>query len=91
MTERGFLPLNLYAFLTGFLLKEYAADTYRYSTGIDGNQGGVMNVDKLAECISDSIKQALNPFRVYRPKYLEIMSPNQREFMEFAEKVFGMA
>lgn len=91
LLERGFMPLNIYAFLTGFLLKEYAADPYRYSAGVDGNMGGAMTTQKLTECISDSIKQAFNPAKNYRPKYLEIMSVNQRHFMEFATKVFDVS
>lgn len=91
LLERGFMPLNIYAFLIGFLLKEYAADPYRYSAGIDGNQGGAMNVQKLAECIGESLKQSFTPMKGYRSKYLEIMSKNQRQFMEFAAKVFDVA
>lgn len=91
LLERGFMPLNIYAFLTGFLLKEYAADPYRYSGGIDGNMGGAMTAQKLAECVGESIKQAFNPARNYRPKFLEIMSENQRQFMEFASKIFDVA
>lgn len=90
LIERGFMPLNIYAFLTGFLLKEYANDPYRYSAGIEGNQGGAMNPQKLAECLSESIKQFLNPAKNYRPKYIEIMSPNQKQFMEFAAKIFNV-
>lgn len=91
LLECGFMPLNVYAFLTGFLLKEYADDPYRYSVGIDGDQGGAMNVQKLAECIDESIKQTFTPARKYHPKYLEIMSQNQRQFMEFATKIFDVA
>ena len=90
LIKRGFMPLNIYAFLTGFLLKEYAADPYRYSAGIDGNFGGAMSVQKLAECIGDSIKQAQTPVRNYRPKYLEILSQNQQQFMLFAAEIFGV-
>lgn len=91
LIEFGFMPLNIYAFLTGFLLKEYACDPYRFSAGIDGNLGGAMSVQKLAECIGESIKQAQTPARNYRPKYLEIMSPNQRQFMLFASEIFGVS
>ncbi|MBR6887677.1 MAG: hypothetical protein IKN16_04455 [Selenomonadaceae bacterium] len=91
LIERGFMPVNIYAFLTGFLLKEYAGDPYRFSAGLDGNFGGAMSVAKLAECIGDSIKQTQTPTRNYRPKYLEIMSPNQRQFMLFATEIFGVA
>ena len=90
LLERGFMPLNIYAFLTGFLLKEYAADPYRFSAGIDGNQGGAITVQKLAECIGESMKQSLSPAKNYRPKYLEIMSLNQRQFMLFASEIFDV-
>lgn len=90
LAERGFMPLNVYAFLTGFLLKEYSAEPYRFSAGIDGNAGGAMNSSKLAEFISETFKQNLQPARNYRPKYLEILSPNQRKFMEFAAKIFDV-
>lgn len=90
LLERGFMPLNIYAFLTGFLLKEYAADPYRFSAGIDGNLGGAMNPQKLAEFVSESIKQSFTPVKNYRPKCLEIMSQNQRQFMSFASEIFGV-
>lgn len=89
LLERGFMPLNVYAFLTGFLLKEYANDPYRFGTGVDGNLGDVLSPQKLAECIGESLKQSFNPARNYRPKYLEIMSPNQRQFMDFVSEVFN--
>ena len=88
LLKRGFMPLNIYAFLTGFLLKEYSGDPYRFSAGLDGNQGGAMTAKKLAECIGESIGQVLNPKKNYRPKYLEIMSQNQRQFMLFASEIF---
>ena len=84
------MPVNLYAYLTGFLLKEYAADPYRFSAGLDGNLGGAMNVAKLAEYIGETVKENFNSTRGYRQKYLEIMSPNQRQFLEFATKIFGV-
>ena len=91
LLEHGFMPVNVYAFLTGFLLKEYADDPYRFSAGIDGNQGGTMSATKLAECIYESIKHAASPARNHRSKYLEIMSQNQRQFMEFATAVFDVS
>lgn len=92
LLERGFMPLNIYAFLTGFLLKEYAdpEKNYRYSAGIDGNSGGALSAQKLTEYLNDAIKQAQSPTKNYRPKYLEIMSENQQKFMRFAAQVFGI-
>lgn len=91
LVEKGFMPLNIYAFLTGFLLKEYAGDPYRFSAGVDGNFGGAMTVQKLAEYIGESIKQFQTPVKNYRPKFLEIMSRNQRRFMQFASEIFNVA
>ncbi len=91
LLERGFMPVNIYAFLTGFLLKEYAGDPYRFSAGLDGNLGGAMNPSKLAEYVAESIKQVQSQSRGYRPKYLEIMSQNQRQFMSFATAIFDVA
>ena len=90
LLERGFMPLNIHAFLTGFLLKEYVGEPYRFSAGLDRNLGGALTVQKLAECIGDSIKQTITPAKNYRSKFLEIMSPNQRQFMLFASEVFDV-
>ena len=90
LIERGFMPLNVYGALTGFLLKEYGGEPYRFSAGLDGNLGGAMTPQKLAEYVGESISQVLTPKKNYRSKYLEIMSPNQRQFMRFASEVFGV-
>lgn len=91
LLERGFMPLNIYAFLTGFLLKEYASEPYRFSAGLDGNLGGAMSISKLAECIAETLKQAQTATRNYRTKYLEIMSQNQKKFMLFAAEIFDVS
>lgn len=88
LVAEGFMPCNLYAFLTGFLLKEYAQEPYRYSIGHDGDEGGSLGVDKLANFIDDTIKQFQNPKGSYREKYIEVMSRNQREFMKFVQEIF---
>ena len=63
LMEQGFMPCNLYALLTGFLLKEYSADTYRYS---DGETGDKMSVDKLAEIVGEYIKHKNTPIARYK-------------------------
>ena len=90
LLERGFMPLNVYVFLTGFLLKEYSNEPYRFGSGDAGSLGDFLTPTKLADCIVESFKQSLNPTRNYRSKYLEIMSPNQRQFMEFLIELFGV-
>lgn len=46
LMEEGFMPCNLYAFITGFLLKEYSGEPYRYGIGSSGDTGGTMNAGK---------------------------------------------
>jgi len=84
---QGFMPCNLYALLTGFLLKEYAIDTYRYS---DGEIGDRMNADKLAEIIGECMKHMNTPIPRYKDKYIEVMTKEQMEFIDFAKTVFGI-
>lgn len=87
LMRHGFMPCNLYAFLTGFLLKDYAVDTYRYS---DGETGDRMSVDKLAEIIGEYVKHKNTPIPRYRDKYIEIMTKEQMAFLELASSVFGI-
>jgi hypothetical protein len=71
--------------LTGFLLKEYSADTYRYS---DGETGDKISVDKLAEIVGEYIKHKITPISRYKDKFIAIMSKDQIAFAEFARVVF---
>ncbi len=88
LMEKGFMPCNLYAFLTGFLLKEYAVETYRYS---DGETGDKMSVDKMAEIIAEYIKHKNTPIPHYREKFIALLSKEQIAFIEFAKVVFGIS
>lgn len=87
LMDQGFMPCNLYAFLTGFLLKEYSADTYRYS---DGETGDKMSIDKLAEIIGEYIKHKNTPIARYKEKFIAVMSKEQIAFADFAKVVFGI-
>ena len=87
LIENGFMPCNLYSFLTGFLLKEYASDTYRYS---DGDTGDKMSVEKLAEIIGEYIKHKNTPIPRYKKKYIEILTKEQMAFVELANDVFNI-
>ena len=89
LMKYGFMPCNLYAFLAGFLLKEYTQDQYRYGAGVSGDEGGKMTSDKLGDYIGEYIKNVNTPIKNYRPKYIEIMTQNQKKFNEFAADVFG--
>ncbi len=85
---QGFMPCNLYALLTGFLLKEYALDSYRYS---DGETGDRMSADKLAEIVGEYIKHKNTPIPRYKDKYIEVMTKDQMAFIDFAKVVFGIS
>ena len=93
LAERGFMPCNLYAFLTGFLLGEYAQPPYRYSIGEGGDDGDTQNPDKLGEHIGECFKYK-NPnqgIRNYKEKYIEIMSREQKTFVDFVHDAFDVA
>lgn len=91
--DRGFMPCNLYAFLTGFLLKEYSEAPYRYGIGENGDDGDTQNPDKLSEHIGECFKY-MNPdqgIRNYKEKYIEIMSQEQKAFVDFVHDAFDVA
>lgn len=89
----GFMPNNLYAYLTGFLLKEYSEGSkYDYSVGAVGESAGSMTIERLGTDIGDCIKQAITPEKKgFKDRYISIMSPGQKRFIEFCNKVFGIS
>ncbi|MDR1147356.1 MAG: hypothetical protein LBK66_01875 [Spirochaetaceae bacterium] len=83
-TKYGFAPCNLTAFITGFLLKEYGGEPYRY---IDSNGGHeLMMQDKLAEMIGNYLTK---PPRL-KPTYIVQMTPDEKAFYELTEKAWGV-
>lgn len=86
LMTNGFIPCNLYALLTGFLLKEYAGEPYRFND-LSG-EGGTMTVDRLSTFISESMSRVLSPRKNVREKFLEVMSKGQREFLKFSHEIF---
>lgn len=92
LMANGFMPCNLYALLTGFLLKEYASDPYRYvEGGAARDAGGALTRERLATFIADSMSHVLSPKRNYHERFIEVMSKGQREFLKFSRAVFGTA
>ena len=87
LEEHGFMPCNIYAFLTGFLLKEYSVDTYRYS---DGDTGDKMSIEKLAEIVGEYVKHKNTPIPRYKDKFIAVMSKEQIAFVGFANAVFNI-
>lgn len=89
MEKCGFTPCNLYAYLIGFLLKEYSVDPYRYSEGVNGDNGGKISVEKLGDMIGDYIKHIIKKGK-YIEQYIEIMSNEQAAFVSFVSETFGL-
>lgn len=73
--EFGFSPCNLSAFITGFLLKEYSKDPYRYINA-EGYPEAMTPPDKMAEMIGNYIGKS--------PKttYIELMTAKEKAFYE---------
>ncbi|MCI8423043.1 MAG: hypothetical protein HFF50_05885 [Lawsonibacter sp.] len=80
--EYGFAPCNLSSFLTGFLLKEYRQDPFRYSDSSGGHEP--MTPDKLAEMISNHIGK--KP----KPTYIVKMTADEMAFYDLTEKVWSI-
>ena len=78
----GFSECNLSAFITGFLLKEYSSDPYRYLNS-DGYPEA-MSPEKMAEMIGNYIGK--NP----KTTYIEKMTPKEKAFYEVSEISWGI-
>ena len=78
----GFAPCNLSSFITGFLLKEYGSEPFRYSDSSGGHEQ--MTQDKLAEMLGNYIGKA--------PKstYIVKMTSDEMAFYELTEKAWSI-
>lgn len=85
--EFGFVPSNLYSFIAGFLLKEYANDAYRLSDEANNEK---MSVNKMKEVIDEGFKQFYAPSSRYRDKFIRIMSHEEQLFCGLMSDVFGI-
>lgn len=85
LIEKGFMPTNLSAFLTGWLLKEYANVEYLYS---DGSNSRVMDSAKLSEMIANYFSRLNGTSPHYIPEYIEKLTEDQRTFVEWSNEVF---
>jgi len=83
----GFLPCNLTAFILGFLLKEYANDTFSWS---NGQVSEPMSEDKMAEVIDEIIKFQNIPNNRYVDKYIVKMSLEEKAFLKGTATIFGI-
>ncbi len=80
--DYGFAPSNLSAFLTGFLLKEYAHEPYRYGDSSGGHEP--MSPEKLSEMIGNYIGK--NP----KPTYILKRTREEMAFYDVTEKGWGL-
>lgn len=81
--DYGFAPCNLSSFITGFLLKEYGSEPFRYSDSSGGHEP--MTQDKLAEMIGNYIGKTA------KPTYIVKMTPDEMAFYELTEKAWNIA
>ena len=87
--EYGFSESNLSAFITGFLLKEYCVQEYRFidSTGKPRGEDK-SRADTLAEMISEYIDKKSRD--KYKDTYIARMTPAERAFYQLSERAFGI-
>ena len=88
--ENGFIPGVLYSYLTGFLLKEYSGEPYRYSEGAQGDHGGLMSITQLSIMIGEYFKYLLSN-KNYKEQYIEIISNEQLAFINFVKQTFDIS
>lgn len=82
-TNFGFSVCNLSAFITGFLLREYCSEPYRYMDS-EGRRDS-MTPDKLAEMIGNYIGKA-NP----KTTYIVSLTEEEKAFYELTESAWGI-
>jgi hypothetical protein len=83
----GFLPCNLTAFIMGFLLKEYANDTYRWSNGLNSD---AMSPEKVKEMIKEILDFEIKSNSRYKEKYIVAMTDEERHFSKATAQIFKM-
>lgn len=83
----GFMPCNLTAFILGFVLKEYANNSYSYSDNLTTLP---LDTDKLANMISDIIKQDNTPDKRYKDKFIVTLTEEERAFNKATSAAFDI-
>lgn len=78
----GFSVCNLSAFITGFLLKEYSSEPYRYMDS-EGKPDS-MTPDKLSEMIGNYIGK--NP----KPTYIVSLTEEEKAFYKLTERAWSI-
>ena len=88
LEKKGFMPCNVYAYLTGWLLRDYLDGTYRTSDGEPGNDER-LDIVRLGVIVTDYFKQINDSKHNYKDKYIEILSTEQRAFVDLVHSVWG--
>lgn len=81
----GFMPINLTAFVLGYVLKEYATSDFSWS---NGSTSEIMTVEKLKGAIANVINQKANPAKNFKEEYIVTMTDEHRAFLKCAAKAF---
>ena len=81
----GFMPINLTAFVLGYVLKEYANGDFSWS---NGSISEVMTVEKLKSAIANVINQKANPAKNFKEEFIVTMTGEHKAFLKCAAKAF---
>ncbi len=84
----GFSCCNLSAFITGFLLKEYSSEPYRFMD--EEGHRDAMNPDKLAEMIGNCYWGDVNG-KAPKSAYIVSLTDEEKAFYDFTESVWGIS
>ena len=83
----GFMPVNVTAFILGFVLREYVNDKNMVSDGLTSDK---LTEDKLAEIIDELIKSKNGNLIKYREKFISETTLEQIEFYKVSAQIFGL-
>lgn len=84
----GYMPVNLTAFVLGFVLKEYANGSFSYSDTLTTDP---LTEDKLASMIDEIIKQNITPKQSYKDKYIVTLTEKAKAFNKATSVVFNIS
>ena len=84
----GFMPVNLTAFVLGFVLKEYADGSFSYSDTLTTEP---LTEDKLALMIDEIIKQNITPNQRYKDKYIVTLTEKEKAFNKATSVAFNIS
>ncbi|MEG1300780.1 MAG: hypothetical protein RSC93_08765 [Erysipelotrichaceae bacterium] len=84
----GFMPCNLTSFILGFVLKEYAFDSYGCSDDLTTNP---MDIEALTNMINEMLKYKNYSSAKYNEKFIVKMTDEEKKFLEVTSKAFNIS